>query len=148
VPGNPVIHFERIGERETMLCTPDDHPLATKKRLTLSDLVEYPLITTPPTNPWRKYVDLVFEREDLLNRVHVAVESNTFHNSVECVRMGLGISVGWPGSRRPAAPGLHFRSLKHLFGVAPQYLIWKKGACLLPHLRAFVELFQRIFRNP
>jgi LysR family carnitine catabolism transcriptional activator len=147
VPGNPVVHFERVGERETMLIAPEDHPLATKKRLTLSDLVDYPLITVPATNPWRKYVDLVFERQELLNRVHVAVESNTFAGHVESVRMGLGIAVGWPGSRHPAAPGLRFRSLKHLFGVAPQYLIWKKGACLLPHLQAFVDLFRRVIRH-
>jgi DNA-binding transcriptional LysR family regulator len=148
VAGNPVVHFERIGEREPALLTPKDHPLATKKRVNLADLVAYPLVLAPPTNPWRKYIDLAFEREELLDRVHVAVETHNVHNGVECVRMGLGISIGWLSSQRPEAPGLHFRSLKHLFGVAPQYLIWKKGACLLPHLRAFGELFQKIFRNP
>lgn len=147
VAGNPVLHFERIGEREATLLTPADHPLAAKKRLTLADLVDYPLVMAPATNPWRKHIDLAFERGELLDRVRVAVETHNLHHTVECVGLGLGISIGWPSSRRPDAPGLHFRSLKHLFGVAPQYLIWKKGACLLPHLRAFAELFQKILRN-
>jgi DNA-binding transcriptional LysR family regulator len=148
VAGNPVVHFERIGEREATLLTPNDHPLAAKKRVNLADLADHPLVLAPPTNPWRKYIDLAFEREELLDRVRVAVETHNFHNTVECLHMGLGISIGWPSSRHPEVPGLHFRSLKHLFGVAPQYLIWKKGACLLPHLRAFVDLLQKIFRNP
>ncbi len=148
VAGNPVVHFERIGERETSLLTPKDHPLAAKKRLTLADLAQYPLLMAPPTNPWRKHIDLAFEREELLGRVHVAVETNTYHASVECVRMGLGVSIGWPGRRQPAVPGLQFRSLKHLFGSVPQYLIWKKGACLAPHLRDFADLLRSLFQAP
>jgi DNA-binding transcriptional LysR family regulator len=148
VAGNPVVHFERIDEREPALLTPKDHPLATKKRLNLADLVAYPLVLAPPTNPWRKYIDLAFEREELLDRVQVAVETNTYHSAVEIVQLGMGISIGWPSNRHEEVPGLHFRSLKHLFGVAPQYLIWKKGAGLSRHQRAFVELVQKIFRNP
>jgi DNA-binding transcriptional LysR family regulator len=148
VAGNPVVHFERIGERETTLLTPKAHPLAAKKRLTVADLAQYPLILTPSTNPWRKHIDLAFEREELLGQVHVAVETNTFHAAADCVRMGLGISIGWPGRRHPDPPGLHFRSLKYLFGAVPQYLIWKKGACLAPHLRAFVDLLRSLFQAP
>jgi DNA-binding transcriptional LysR family regulator len=147
VAGNPVVHFERISERETTLLIRDDHALAAKKRISVSDLAQYPLILAPPTNPWRKHIDLAFEREELLARVHVAVETNTFSSSIEGVRLGLGIAIGWPSRRQPAVSGLQFRSLKHLFGAVPQYLIWKKGACLAPHLRAFVELVQKIFRG-
>lgn len=148
VPANPILHFERIGEREATLIVPQDHPLATKKRVALTDLVEDPLILVPTSNPWRTYIELAFARKELLHLVQVAVETNVFENFVESVRIGLGVGIAWPSNRHPPTPGLHFRSLKHLFGVAPQYLIWKKGDCLVPHRRAFAELFQTIFRNP
>jgi len=141
-PGNPVVHFEKVATREAFLVTPKNHPLARKKQLALADLVEHPLILVPQSNPWRKYIEMVFERDELLQKMRVVLDSNSFESHVQSVRLGLGVAIAWLNPRHRAAKDLHHRSLTQFFGVAPQYLVWKKGAHLLPHVRSFVELFK------
>ncbi|MBY0524830.1 MAG: M81 family metallopeptidase [Gemmataceae bacterium] len=51
------------------------------------------LVLAPPTNPWRKSIDLALEREELLDQARVAVETHNFHNTLECLHMGLSIAA-------------------------------------------------------
>jgi LysR family cys regulon transcriptional activator len=139
LPNNPVVHFEAVGERDVILITPPKHPLAHRRRLTLRDLAEQPLILVTKKNVFRDHVDRCFDREELLPRLQVVVESDRLESHEEYARLGLGISIAWPTPGRRPPRGLHYRSLNRFFGRAPQYLLWRKGVNFLGHVQRFVE---------
>src|SRR5262249_1926572 len=72
---SPVLQYEPVGQRHFTLIAPPKHPLIHKRRLRLADIVDYPLIVFPKDNPLRRQVERVFEREGLLERLKISVES-------------------------------------------------------------------------
>lgn len=139
LPNNPVVHFEAVGERDVVLITREGHPLAQRRRLTLRDLVAYPLILVSRKNVFRDHVDRCFDREELLPKMQVVVESDRLEAHEDYARMDMGISIAWPTPGRKPPRGLHYRSLHRLLGPAPQYLLWRKGVNFLGHVQSFVE---------
>ena len=75
-----------------VLLTPRDHPLAGAKRLSLRQIVRYPLILPPrdPGYPWRRVLDERFRTLGLAPRI--VMESANVELSALYVEMGLGIS--------------------------------------------------------
>lgn len=78
-------------EYHPRLITPLDHPLARKKRVTLKDVSQYPLIL-PPRNltTWRM-VDLAFQEHHLT--YDVKLEAGGWEVIKKYVELGLGISI-------------------------------------------------------
>lgn len=136
----PIVHFEPIGERRFMLVAPDDHALIRKRALQLADLVQYPLITFSRDNPFRHYVERVFDHAGLLSQLQVAIEVDSVETADNCVQLGLGVAVVLPPRKNVPPPGVRYRPLTEHFGQMPLHLVWEKGAHLLPHVSAFVEL--------
>src|SRR5262245_28958127 len=66
---HPFMDYEDLFELELTLLTATNHPLARKKRLSVTDLVEYPLIRPPKGNYSRKALDRLLQRHDLQDGV-------------------------------------------------------------------------------
>ncbi len=137
---NPVVHFEPIGKRVFTLVAPARHPLTTKRPLLLEDLVKYPLITFTKDNPFRRNVDRAFDQAGLLHKMQVAIEVDTVETGDHCVRLDLGVAIVLPPRTRVPPPNVRYRSVANHFGHMPLYLLWEKGAHLLPQVAAFVSL--------
>jgi DNA-binding transcriptional LysR family regulator len=140
MPRSPVVHYEPVGQRTFTLIAPPRHPLILKRRLRLADIVKYPLIVFPQDNPLRQHVERVFAREGLLEQMQVTVESDSADTTEQCAHLGMGVGIGLLSPRRRRTARVAFRSLAEHFGSLPLCLLWEKGAHLLPHVEAFVEM--------
>ncbi|TLX22495.1 LysR family transcriptional regulator [Thermomonas fusca] len=131
----PVYRFE------PMLITPPDHPLASKRELSLEDLSPYGLILPPKRLTTYRLVDLVFQQ----NRVPytVALEVGGWEVIKQYVAMGLGISIVTAICLTEAdRQRLAARSLARWFPSRSYGIVMRKGKFLSAQARAFVELIQ------
>ncbi len=129
----PVYRFD------PMLITPPDHPLASKRDLTLHDLSPYGLILPPKRLTTYRLVDLVFQQ----NRVPytVALEVGGWEVIKQYVAMGLGISIVTAICLTDAdRQRLAARSLASWFPARSYGIVMRKGKYLSKQARAFVEL--------
>jgi DNA-binding transcriptional LysR family regulator len=139
-PRSPAIHHESIGSRGLSMIVPPRHPLARKSRITVRDLAKYPIITWLRDNPFRRHIDMLFEREGLLDRLRVVVETDLLESYEQCVSLGLGVGLGtWPPGHKPSA-AVVVRPLGESFGLLPLVLMWKQGKYLSPPAATFVRL--------
>ncbi len=129
-------------EWEHMLVMPEDHPLTSKKQISLADLAEYPLITYHPTFTGRSKIDAAFHAAKLHPRIALeAIDSDVIKTYVAS-GMGVGILAEMAirdelaGQSMPAKP-LQIRPAGHLFGKNITRIAFKRGA----YLRNFVYSF-------
>jgi DNA-binding transcriptional LysR family regulator len=134
------LQMERAYRLEYQAVLPARHPLATKSKLGLADLVEYPLILGASATYGRMLIDQAIHREQLSDRVRTAVETDNSAYTVACVRAGLGVGViaGRPGGS--LTRGLQCKSLAKSLGQAWIVFLWKKGKQLSSREAAFVDL--------
>jgi DNA-binding transcriptional LysR family regulator len=132
----PDITFHPLVTYEPMLITRRDHPLAQMKRVTLKDIVKYPLILPPKNLSTHRYVESVFTEHSLEH--DVKLEVGGYDVIKRYVKLGLGISIVMshclsPADHLHAVPmGRHFP--KRSYGV-----VLRKGKELSPAAGRFVE---------
>jgi LysR family transcriptional regulator, cys regulon transcriptional activator len=129
-------------EWQHMLVMPEDHPLASKKQISLADLAAHPLITYHPTFTGRTKIDAAFHAAKLHPRIALeAIDSDVIKTYVAS-GMGVGILAEMAirdelaGQSMPAKP-LQIRPAGHLFGKNVTRIAFKRGA----YLRNFVYSF-------
>ncbi len=124
-----------------VLLTPRDHPLAAAKRLSLRQIVRYPLILPPrdPGYPWRRVLDERFRALSLAPRI--VMESANVELSALYVEMGLGISFATLARTRPR-PGrrLAFIPLPGYFQPDHLALVQRRDRVLSGYKKAFINL--------
>ena len=76
---------------DPMLITARDHPLASKPRVTIKDVAQFPLILPPQHLTTWRVVDFVFDKYGLNYRV--ALEAGGWEVIKRYVGLGLGISI-------------------------------------------------------
>ena len=127
---------------EKMLLVPLDHPLAASPKVTLEEIVRYPLILPPASLKFtgRKTLEEHFQQLGL--EYHIIMESSNVELSSLYVEMGLGISFATVASDLPLPEKrkLAFLPLSHYF--PPDYLavIMRKDKVLAPYKEAFLEM--------
>jgi len=135
VPRDIVYH--PIYSYDTLLITPEAHPLAARDELELADISPYGLILPPRhLNTWRM-VDLVFQQHGLDYRV--ILEAGGWEVIKTYVQLGLGVSVVTSicltGAERLSARPLDKYFPKRTYGV-----VLRRGRFLSPAARRFLEL--------
>lgn len=85
------IDFHPMVTHEPMLIMRRDHPLATRKRISLKDICKYPLILPPKEQSTYRFVERVFTDHSLDYEVRLEVGGYDVIKSY--VRLGMGISV-------------------------------------------------------
>ncbi len=124
-----------------VLLTPRDHPLAASKRLSLRQIVRYPLILPPrdPGYPWRLVLDERFRTLGLSPRI--VMESANVELSALYVEMGLGVSFATLAQARPR-PGrpLAFLPLPGYFKPGHLALVRRRDLVPRGYKQAFINL--------
>lgn len=128
-----------VYEWSHVLVLPAEHPLATKTRLSLEDLAEYPIITYHPSFTGRSRIDQAFAQKQLSPRIALeAIDSDVIQTYV---RLGLGIGiVAEMAVEQHQMQGLTTRPLAQLLGKNVARIAFKKGA----YLRNFVYEFAHL----
>jgi DNA-binding transcriptional LysR family regulator len=121
---------------------PPDHPLATKTSLRLRDLVAHPLIVGHSGTFGRVLLEQALHREDLLDRLQIAAETDNSAFTVACVRAGMGLGVTAGQAQGALHRDLVTRSLSGTLGQAHIIFMWKKGRQPTQAVRALMNLIQ------
>src|SRR5262249_25386761 len=87
------LQYENLFEMQFYLLTSTRHPLARKKRVTMEDIVQHPLVVEPEGSLPCKMLDQFLRRDDLAGRVHIVTESTTMDIIRRYVALGVGISL-------------------------------------------------------
>lgn len=122
---------------DPMLITPLDHPLAKKKRVTLAEVAEYPLILPPRHLTTWRVVDFVFQKHHVNYRVNL--EAGGWEVIKKYVELGLGVSIVTSicltGEEKLATIPLNRYFPQRTYG-----LVVRKGKYLSAPAKRFLEL--------
>jgi DNA-binding transcriptional LysR family regulator len=129
-------------ELEFLLVAPRTHPLISRKSLRLADIAGHPLIVGTSGTATRSWIDHVFYRYKLSNKVRIAIETNSAAITFAHVRAGSGIGITAAPLRGVLTRGLGVRSLSRWFGNARYSFVWSQGADTLPVHRELAELIR------
>ena len=122
---------------DPILIAPLDHPLAKRRRVTLKDVSQYPLILPPRHLTTWRVVDQAFQMHNLTYEVQL--EAGGWEVIKKYVAMGLGISIVTSicltGNERLAVIPLGKYFPKRSYGV-----VLRKGKFLSPQASRFIEI--------
>jgi len=133
------LRWKKVG---TVVVTPQGHPLAKAKRLTLRQIAKYPLIL-PPKNLKYTYRSRLEERfQERGIDFQIIMESSNVELSTEYVEMGLGISfativVDLPQLKQRK---LEFLPVDHLFKPDHIAVVMRKDKILQTYKSAFIKI--------
>lgn len=143
VPGSLTgIRWKKV---HSVLLTPQDHPLARVRRVTLEQIARHPLILPPQSGEYspRAGLDELFRKKGL--DYHVIMESSNVELSALYVETGLGISFATLAIDRSGVRerNLAFIPLDHYFSPKWISVVLRKDKVLTPHKQAFLDILFR-----
>lgn len=135
----PTIRWKGV---ETVLMVPTGHPLTAANRVTLEQLVKYPLILPPGHIKYGGRAALEEQLSALGLDYRVVMESSNVELSSVYVEMGLGISLATVVPDLPAlkARKLEFIPLAHYFKPDFLALVMRKDQVVASYKYAFVSV--------
>jgi DNA-binding transcriptional LysR family regulator len=135
----PDLEFEPIVGFDPVLITSSEHPLATRRHVTLRQISQYPLILPPRhLSTWRQ-VEMVFLQHGL--RYEVRLEMGGWEVIKRYVELGLGISIVISVCLT-ARDRLAVIPVKKYFPQRVYGIVNLKGRPLSPQARHFIETFR------
>jgi DNA-binding transcriptional LysR family regulator len=135
---DPELEILHLTHDQMHVVFPSRHPLGRKRRITLEDLAELPLILMDPETSVRSIVDAAFVAAGRLPIP--ACEAIYMMTAVGMVKAGLGVTV-LPASAKElrAEPSLKSRVIDDAAFVRPIAVIKKKNRTLPPAAGLFFE---------
>lgn len=120
------LYVEPWYELDVTLLTPRKHPLATRRKLRIEHLKEFPLVNSTDTlrDP---VVHSLLVKHGLFQTQPRHVEARTSTTIRRCVAAGLGIGLVSQSLNRKPDPELHERAVSDLFGRTQVYLVRPTG---------------------
>lgn len=138
------IEIQPVAESSVSLICTRDHPLARRKRVRLTDLTKYRVVTMAESHPTRRVIDNAFAKSGLRMRSYIEVGNcQTVANIVEA-----GIGIGLIHSlcaQRPAMEGLNEINLHRRFGYVTFSAIHRKNPALSP---VFLDALKESLATP
>lgn len=116
-----------LTQRPSNVLAPARHPLTRRSKITLTDLVDIPLIMPPIEFLWRQKCDDVFRTAGLIDRLKVTVEVSLFQAIEAFVRRKLGIGLTALVADWKPGPGVVKIPVGHLFPPDHLYLLRRRG---------------------
>ncbi len=114
------IRWKRV---QTVLMTPENHPLTRMKKPALADIIKYPLVLPPKdaNSPHREDLERRFRKFKI--NYNVIMESSNVELSFKCVEIGVGIAFASvvPDVFSTRRDTVALLPLDHLF--EPDYLV-------------------------
>lgn len=139
-PLHPQMEYEPLFAYPFVLICPPDHELARRPRLTLRDIVRYPLVLLSEGSLARIRVDRVLQTHGLLDKRTSAVDTSNATLVTRYVELGLGVAVMPLSPTHPARKTLHVRAVDHWFGEESVHIVRRKGSTELSHATAFRDI--------
>jgi DNA-binding transcriptional LysR family regulator len=127
------------------LICPNDHPLATARRITLSDIVQHPLVLSVEESSSHRQIRHIFNQAGLGGRMNVTTTASNRALLLDyvAIRLGVTICTGSNDATLPKpGPGeceLTMRNIAPLFGQEEVFLLQRKSRHELPHVKVFRE---------
>ena len=144
----PLLHipdtiiYRPFASFDSILITPENHPLSNVGQVTLRDISPYGLILPPRNMSTWRMVDTVFRQHEVL--YSVAMEAGGWEIVKKYVESGLGISivteVCLTGHERIVA-----KPLNDYFPARTYGLIVRRGKFFTPQAKRFIEMFDENF---
>ena len=131
------ILFHPVVKYEPVLITSLDHPLASRKRISLRDIAKYPLILPPRTQSTFRFVELVFSEHSLQH--DVKLEVGGYEVIKTYVKLGLGISIVLSHCLA-GDEELFTASVKRYFPSRSYGLVLRKGRRPTPATERFIDV--------
>jgi molybdate transport repressor ModE-like protein len=139
-PAHPLMEYEPLFAYPFMLASPKDHELARRPRLTLRDIVRYPLVLVSEGSQARIRIDRVLQAHGLLEKRTIALDTTNGALVLLYVELGLGVTLLPMSPTRPPRKTLHVCSVARWFGEEPVYIVRRKGGTELSHATAFRDI--------
>ena len=131
---------EILHEANDRLCVvfPNRHPLASRRKISLADLADFPLVLMDPETSVRAIVDAAFVSSGRI--IRPAAEATYMMTAVGLVRAGLGITI-LPASAKEiaAAPSLRARAIDDARFSRTISLVKRRKRTLPPACQAFLQ---------
>lgn len=123
---------------EHAVVVPESHPLADRKKLSLNDIAEWPIITYDEGLTGRARIDEAFDRAGIVADIAMsALDADVIKAYVE-----LGLGVGIIASMafdRGRDPGLLLIQCPHLFERSTSSIAVRRGRFLRDYVYRFIE---------
>jgi DNA-binding transcriptional LysR family regulator len=135
---SPFVESLRLSDEKILAVFPSDHPLTKKKRVTLADVSQEPVIIGNETE-WAAFREILFRlyvQEGTSPRI--VFEASSAAALFGLVKRGLGISFYGGEPKLYQGSGLTCRPLTSAATV-PISLVWRKGA-KLPLIRQVLRM--------
>jgi DNA-binding transcriptional LysR family regulator len=124
------LEFQIAYRIEYLAIFPQHHPLASKEKLRLNDLMAEPWIVGHPDTFVRRALDVAVHQSRSAKPVQIAMETDNSAITIGCVRQGMGVGIIAGKSNGELLTGLRSRSLRSLLGDARIIVAWKRGSIL------------------
>jgi LysR family transcriptional regulator, low CO2-responsive transcriptional regulator len=147
-PRSPTLEYRDLFERHFSLLASARHPLARKKRLVADDLAGYPMIMPPRGSHSYRMLERLLQRHELVQRIHVLMESRTVGVVCHYAALGLGIALLYVGPEIcQFLPDLHLRPFDRQLETLPVALVVRRGAHLAEPVQWFCQTICRLLAN-
>lgn len=132
------VEREPLTPVEMVLVMPSQHPLATRRRISLRDLGSVRLVAPRLDRPHRVMLDQALGRAGL--RLDVSVEASGWELMIHFVELGLGLAVVNACCRLPST-----LTARPVLDLPPaQYaVLWRRGSTDHPGAKALLEEVRR-----
>lgn len=123
---------------------PKDHPLASYTKLSIDDLVKYPLIISNQSGVDSAFTSLMKKKE-----TKISASFNLAYNASLMVEAGMGLAIIWSNLIHTASDSsnLAFVPLDGTIAPVALSLIWKRSSQQSHAVHAFVEYFQKTLQR-
>lgn len=138
------IIYRPFASFDSILITPEHHPLTLQRQVDLSDISPYGLILPPRNKSTWRMIDTVFRQHEV--PYSVAMEAGGWEIVKRYVELGLGVSivteVCLTGHEKIAVIPLNEYFPSRSYG-----LIVRRGKFFTPQAKRFIEMFDDEFFN-
>lgn len=119
---------------------PNDHPLTTKKKLTLDQLAEYPIVTYVFGFTGRSHLDRAFEQAGLKPKVVFTASDADVIKTYVKLGLGIGIIASMAFDEKNDS-SLTAIDTSHLFEASTTKIGFKRGTYLRGYMYDFIQMF-------
>lgn len=142
-PQHPMLSYEALASYPFRAVYPSDHPLAARTRISLRDLVGFPLVLMAKGSRARSRVDRVLREADADREMRLSMDTTNALMVLEFVKMGLGVGIASFVTAAASRWRLETRDLSRLFGREQVVVVRRKDG----ERDLMTEAFQAVLRE-
>ena len=117
--------------------TPPDHPLLRKRKVTLRDLADFPMVNLNESNAGGLTVVEAFRKQAIVP--NIVLQASDIATLKACVEQGLGIATLPTIARDPERDGsIRVIDGRHLFEPTCNYIVLRRGDAKRPHILGLI----------